>query len=241
MNCERLNETVVAFLDGETSPAEAAQIQAHLTGCAHCAHEIRALERTRAWTSRALSAPVSRPGGTAATFDDLWHRLETRASDSKAPIALSRVARGQGDASRLTVRRRSLGAARWRMRTAVIAATGMAAAAGLALTLYSREPNPASTASPAGAAAGAHLAQSEARRARPAVVASESRHGRGNGRAGTELADAQPALSEHDLPVPDELRQSPGLFVDYPIVRHLNALRHLEAVMDEPADGQKSS
>jgi hypothetical protein len=116
----------------------------------------------------------------------------------------------------------------------------MAAAAGLALTLYSREPNPASTASSAGAPAGAHLAQSEAHRARSAVVASESRHGRA-GRAGTELADAQPALSEHDLPVPDELRQSPGLFVDYPIVRHLDALRHLEAVMDEPADGQKSS
>ncbi|HYC21859.1 MAG TPA: hypothetical protein VEI94_04115 [Candidatus Bathyarchaeia archaeon] len=72
------------------------------------------------------------------------------------------------------------------------------------------------------------------------MVANESRHGRA-GRGGTELADAQPALSEHDLPVPDELRQSPGLFVDYPIVRHLDALRHLEAVMDEPGDGQKSS
>jgi hypothetical protein len=63
----------------------------------------------------------------------------------------------------------------------------------------------------------------EAQEAQEAKV----RTARADSTEGTRIADG-------DLPVPDELRTRAGLFVDYGIVRRLDKLRHLDAILAQP-------
>jgi anti-sigma factor RsiW len=45
MNCRRTRERLSAYLDGEASSDEEAQIRKHLAACPRCAHELAGLKR----------------------------------------------------------------------------------------------------------------------------------------------------------------------------------------------------
>ena len=82
-----------------------------------------------------------------------------------------------------------------------------------ALTLTSRDP---------GRARVAKVAHGTGRPATRGAVSRES------------LAKADPS---RDLDVPEDLRRNPGLFIDMPLVRRLEKLRHLEAVYRQDGMG----
>ncbi len=44
MDCKKITEDLTAFLDGELSAADSAQVNAHLASCASCADELRSLK-----------------------------------------------------------------------------------------------------------------------------------------------------------------------------------------------------
>ena len=44
MDCKQCTEDLTAYLDGELSPADSAQVQSHLAACASCADELRSFQ-----------------------------------------------------------------------------------------------------------------------------------------------------------------------------------------------------
>jgi anti-sigma factor RsiW len=67
MNCWRTRQLLSAFLDGELSPAEAAQLEEHLTSCTEC---------DGARNRLAALPPLDLPRLDAAVEDELWSRMD---------------------------------------------------------------------------------------------------------------------------------------------------------------------
>lgn len=260
MSCETICETVtgsiVALLDGELAEAERREVVSHLASCTACARELSDLEATRGIIDRHLRAAG---GGIAATgFDDLWRRV---GADDPGPVRTVRIDSGATRPS--SVSRASRGRRRW-LWAGVSA--GAALAAGLALfVLAPRLPGTAPTTRDAPRTGGPAVASAPVPKAVVAKSAqgSATRVAKGGSddgagakeqvarRAGQKPAPAEPAPEEesaaavavNELDPPRELLERPDLFLNYPIVRKLEELRHLDAVLadhgtdDQPDDG----
>jgi len=98
MNCQEVQEQLVAYLDGEVAPSEQVLIQAHLTGCDACQRELAALSATQRRVSRSLQIRAAQTAPSPQAWSRLQARLagEARPSPPWLPTWLQRLAPGVG-------------------------------------------------------------------------------------------------------------------------------------------------
>jgi len=250
MSCETVTGSIVALLDGELVLPERREVEGHIAACPECAREADALRATRRVVARHLAAlgEQARP-----RFAEVWERVE---AEQGHPAAGS----GRAAARPMTSRAGSAvrpGRGRRRRLWAGVSA-GVALAAGLVLLVLSppfSELAPRSRAVDGGRAAAD--ASATAARVVPAepVKASASRVSKSavndapareqvarrtsaRGEPETDTPDtpdaaapAEELVAVNELDPPRELLERPDLFLNYPIVRKLDALRNLDAVL----------
>jgi predicted anti-sigma-YlaC factor YlaD len=71
--CERIEESIGCWLDGELSPAESAAVRAHVSGCENCRAAQRRLEKIEHTLSSVLAAEARK-----IEFAPFWRELERR-------------------------------------------------------------------------------------------------------------------------------------------------------------------
>ena len=251
MSCETVTGSIVALLDGELAEAERREVEHHLASCTACALELSELEATRRIVARHFAGAASGAGG--ARFDELWNRV---AAD--VPEASRRGRNGSGATRPGSVSRRPRAPRRWLWAGA---SAGLALAAGLALLVFAprsptgspgaRDARTAKVPAIASAPVAKQAQRSATRVARSGsddVGAKEQVARRADAKAAPDAAtpqEEQPAeaVAVNELDPPRELLERPDMFLNYPIVRKLEALRHLDAVLadhgadDQPDDG----
>ena len=116
MNCERTTELLNAYLDGELSPDQRAQVAEHLSGCAACAEALAGLEG------------VNRAIGTldAATVPEGFARRVREAAESGRLLRLQPMRH----------RVRLFGDALTRIAAVVMAVAGLAVGMAMGRTLW---------------------------------------------------------------------------------------------------------
>jgi hypothetical protein len=247
--------SIVALLDGELADAERLGVEEHLARCATCARDLNELRSTRRIVTAhlvAIGEQVSEP-----RFETVWTRVARESSrqpgvshsDGTPPRAVLRA---------LPKRRRWLWAG---------ASAGLALAAGVAaLVLAPRliESSPATrgvsgTGAPAPVVAALPAAPEPANKPAkaPTRLAKASQHGgeaakqelarrpqvAAPGEPTPAEAPAEEAVAVNELDPPRDLLERPDLFLNYPIVRKLDELRNLDAVLagqgadEQPDDG----
>ncbi len=229
-SCAEVCEGLVAWLDDESEPAERASVREHLDACSRCRQDLEELQAVRRDLASALRASPLSEASTPAALASLLAAISDARPAAGQGKSSARVAVGgragetsdehtaagwrpNGLARAERSGRRAARRAPWRAMSSGWAgrlALGGLAAAGLAMALgvsVGRRQTPVAT----------RLA-GEPSRTEPVRVAAPRA-------AGGALAAA-----DRDLPVPDELRQQPGRFLDLDIVRKLEKLRNLEAV-----------
>ena len=251
MSCGTVTGSIVALLDGELAEAERREVEHHLASCAACTLELSELEATRRIVARHFAAAAS--GAGAARFDELWNRV---AAD--VPEASRRERNGSGATRPGSVSRRPRAPRRWLWAGA---SAGLALAAGLALLVFAprsptgapgaRDARTAKVPAIASAPVAKQAQRSATRVARSGsddVGAKEQVARRADAKAAPDAVAPvaeQPAeaVAVNGLDPPRGLLERPGMFLNYPIVRKLEALRHLDAVLadhgadDQPDDG----
>lgn len=243
-SCETVTGSIVALLDGELAEAERRDVEVHLASCTACARELAGFEGTRRIVERHFAA--SGAGVAPPAFDQLWRRL---ASDAAAPAVRSGAAATRSG----SVVRSGRGRRRWLWTGA---SAGLALAAALALIVFApRSPggtpaaheaptarSPVVASAPAQKAVAARSAQGPATRVAKAAPDAGPRKEQVARRAEPKPAvDAAPspgeepaeAVAVNELDPPRDLLDRPDLFLNYPIVRKLEELRHLDAVLAE--------
>lgn len=258
-SCETVTGSVVALLDGELAEAERREVEVHLASCTACAQELSEIEATRRIVARHLAAAGAAVG--SQRFDDLWQRVAADGSDT---VRTSRA--GSGSTRRASVSRSTNGRRRWLWAGA---SGGLALAAGLALLVLAPRPSgvtidrrdarsgkapavaPAPAPAPKSVAAAKRVQRPATRVAKGGsddAGADQQVARRADGNAAPEAttpAEEQPAeaVAVNELDPPRELLERPDMFLNYPIVRKLEELRHLDAVLadhgaeDQPDDG----
>jgi len=74
MNCEQVQMSLVAYLDGEVTPSERTLIQAHLSNCTVCQQELTLLSTARSQ----VRSMLQRRAVHAVPSAEAWNRLEAR-------------------------------------------------------------------------------------------------------------------------------------------------------------------
>lgn len=229
MSCHGAAESLVALLDGEIAPQERLVLEQHLAGCSGCSRELEELRATRRLLDRALASAA--PDRAAGSFEALWQRVE---SDDPPALGLVRGAAGRRPAPRL--------------RAVWIGAGGLALAASLALVVLGiQQQQPAPGVAPAKPVVAEGRPAAEAGSRVASRVAVEPR-GAPHAKQPAQLAKRAPesatpgkqvavVANEIDDP-PRELLERPELFVNYPVVRKLDELRHFDAVIANQGDGR---
>jgi anti-sigma factor RsiW len=77
--CDRIQESLGAWLDGELPPARSAEVKLHVEKCAACAAEKVRIQRLDAALKRALEARVS-----DAAFAPFWAGVRERIAQEKS-------------------------------------------------------------------------------------------------------------------------------------------------------------
>jgi len=243
MSCETVIGSIVALLDGELAGAERRAVEVHLAGCAACQSELAELRRTRALVEQSLDGLEASVVRTS--FEQLWARAE----GDGHPV---------GDRGRPASRSEGSGASRIARRRIVWAgAGGLALAASLALMLIGVprqqgvSPMPVPDDAAGELVAHAPAPRSEPRAAEPVVVAAKpaAPPARVPAEASrdedpdldeeieqVELPADEAAVVSNELDPPRELLERPEMFLNYPIVRKLDELRHLESVLADSPD-----
>lgn len=256
MSCETVTGSIVALLDGELAEAERREVEHHLASCTACALELSELEATRRIVARYFAAAGS--GAGAARFGDLWSRVVADVPGTSRTAQIGSPATRPGPVSR-----RPRAPRRWLWAGA---SAGLALAAGLALLVFAPRPPvgtpgardartakaPAAASAPATKDVVAKQAQQPATRVAKSgsddAAAKEQVARRADQKAAPDAAtpqEEQPAeaVAVNELDPPRELLERPDMFLNYPIVRKLEELRHLDAVLadhgadDQPDDG----
>lgn len=256
MSCETVTGSIVALLDGELAEGERRDVESHFASCTACALELRRLEATRRIVSAHLAAAAGRVARPC--FDDLWDRVEADPDSGAA-----RRTRDASSARPGRVSRPRPGGRRWLWAGA---SAGLALAAGLALVVFAPRLSDQTSArrdaksgkAPAVASAPQVVAAKPAKSAATRVAKSApdddvpakqqvARRAQPKGAPdATSPAPETPdsaAVAVNELDPPRELLERPDLFLNYPMVRKLEELRHLDAVLadhgadDQPDDG----
>lgn len=238
MSCETVIGSIVALLDGELPGAERGRVEEHLAGCSACQGELRALQATRELVSRSLGAFGQ--ARARSSFDDLWARIERDVPPPAESRSWSRLRRAS--ASPRALRRR---------RVFWAGAGGLALAASLALLVVGLPPDQSTLPAPeAGRVASRAPQMAAAKTAKPVTriaaakpkPAPEPARAKSAPEADSALDQAAPeemeaAVVANEIDPPRELLERPDLFLDYPLVRKLDELQHLESVLADTPDG----
>jgi hypothetical protein len=80
MNCKEICELLTAYLDGEVTPEEKANIDAHLAGCPQCRAEMEGLSETRDNLRSALTSMAEEAAPSPQAWEKIRNRLETKES-----------------------------------------------------------------------------------------------------------------------------------------------------------------
>jgi hypothetical protein len=75
MDCKRCSEDLTAYLDGELSPIDSAQVRSHLDACASCSDELRSLQQAGAFLASRMHELDLRPGS--------WNRVRAQIAIQK--------------------------------------------------------------------------------------------------------------------------------------------------------------
>ena len=81
MDCSQCTENLTAYLDGELSPVDSAQVRSHLESCVSCAVELRSLQAASSFVASHASEPELR----SQSWDGVYGRIS--ATGSRAPFA----------------------------------------------------------------------------------------------------------------------------------------------------------
>ena len=79
MNCKDINRLLTAYLDGEVTPEEQEQIQAHLSTCPHCREKLEALAATQNNLRQALK--ITAAGATPSPL--AWAGIRERLAEER--------------------------------------------------------------------------------------------------------------------------------------------------------------
>jgi anti-sigma factor RsiW len=85
MSCQEIENRILDYQENQLSPAQRAEVETHLGGCAHC----RTLARQFEQLDAALSASVKAPALSADFDQRLWQRVQA------APAALTEAQRAE--------------------------------------------------------------------------------------------------------------------------------------------------
>jgi anti-sigma factor RsiW len=88
--CERIEESIGSWLDGELGAVESERVRAHVTGCAHCSAALRRLEKIERALQNALVAEAPK-----IEFAPFWRELERRL-ERKTPWHKELLERARG-------------------------------------------------------------------------------------------------------------------------------------------------
>src|ERR1051325_6119781 len=80
IRCDRVEELLGAWLDGELSPAQAAEVQAHVDGCSGCMAQKRDLESLDFQIKRALAGHAP-----ALALQPFWAAARYGVEEAEAP------------------------------------------------------------------------------------------------------------------------------------------------------------
>lgn len=252
MSCETMTGSIVALLDGELPADERRAVEEHLATCVACARERGDLEATLGIVTRHLSTAGERVG--CRTFEDLWARVESESVGAETPRRGPATLAGGKRSSR------AAGRARRRWVWAGISA-GAALAAGLVLVLFGpgvpgprvaalpgRDAHTPASAPPAAVAQRPKAPASlvGAKDARGDVAEQDKRVARRVEPVPPQREDetaveptAGAAVARNEIDPPRDLLERPDLFLNYRILRKLDELRNLDAVLaDQGADPQ---
>ncbi len=78
MNCKAIKKLLVAYLDGELTPAKRSLIERHISGCKQCREELEALKSVQTELRQALSMEADE----VSPPPELWEKLQRRLEDS---------------------------------------------------------------------------------------------------------------------------------------------------------------
>jgi len=133
MDCKDINELFTAYVDGEVTPDEGEQIQAHLSACIRCREELEALAATQKNLRQALKVTAAGviPSPQAWAGIRQWLEAEEQPRVTILGLAKSKMKGGIGITIRGLVSRQPV----W--KTAVIGVLALALIAGLAIALPS--------------------------------------------------------------------------------------------------------
>lgn len=258
MSCDTVIGSIVALLDGELTDAERVSVEAHVAICPACGAELQQVRATRRILTAHLTTVRDRVSGPG--FAAVWERIVADPGCG-APAVMSEQRPGgvrPGGAARSTSARR-----RWLWAGT---SAGFAIAAGLAALLVTPRlsaispgtrgaapaTGPTVVAQPAAPAVAAIPAKAPTRLARNRKrndappneqVARRSADAPSPADAAPETGPVEEAVAVNELDPPRELLERPDLFLKYPIVRKLDELRNLDAVLagqgpdEQPGDG----
>lgn len=131
MNCNKVQKSLVNFLEGEIAAAEAQLIRQHVSECEACRNELAALTSARYTAAQALQSRAKAVQPTQEAWSNLQTRLakEARPSPSLWSALFARLAPGGGNATLSLFQ----GEYRMRTRTIVSAITAVAVLALFAI------------------------------------------------------------------------------------------------------------
>ncbi len=80
MDCKQMRELLTAYLDGEVTLQEKAQIEAHLSGCSKCQAELEALSATRTSLRGLMKSTAEEVYPSPQIWEQVQSRLDTKGS-----------------------------------------------------------------------------------------------------------------------------------------------------------------
>ncbi|MDD5537381.1 MAG: zf-HC2 domain-containing protein [Candidatus Omnitrophica bacterium] len=81
MKCEQIRKSLVAYLDGEVTPAKRSIIELHLSTCQRCREELDALKKVQAELRQALNTEAE----TVSPVPGLWEKMQKRIEATASP------------------------------------------------------------------------------------------------------------------------------------------------------------
>jgi hypothetical protein len=237
MTCEVVQEELVAYLDGELSEPDRVQIAAHLQTCAACAREEAQLSQL---TRLLVKMERFEPSPEFAT--NFWKRLEqeaipVKAEANKPPTLESRFGQWWKSLQELF--------SAWQLAPAFAAAASVIVFLGYFLISPSTQQKieaPKQPSSPVAAAeAPSELREKLGLFVNYNVIAELERFSRFDEIAAIQLPTEHDIETAKEDEVPPEVLQNPSFFAHYPILRKMEQLKNLEAVLDRPTRNDKKN
>lgn len=233
MTCESIQEELVAYRDGELSEHEQFSIATHLATCAECAREEAQLIKMAGFLT---SMERITPSPNFAT--SFWERIEQeKARGTVQPPSRLPV---QGNAFVRWWQELRATLTTWQVVPAFAAAASVLIFFGYLMTSSSKPPSVVKAPQEKSAAnapapeALANVAEKLEFFVNYKVIADLERLSHFDEIAEVELPGTQAVEVAQEEEVPPDVLQNPSFFTHYPLLKRMEQLQSLEAVLDNP-------